>query len=106
MKSRATLLMKLPKEEEKEKPNQVYEENPELMKLLKQERFKLASAMGVPAYVVFSDASLREMSAKMPVTEDEFLKISGVGSRKAERYGKTFMGIISEFKRENNKEKL
>lgn len=106
VKSRATLLMKLPKEEEKEKPNQVYEENPELMKLLKQERFKLASAMGVPAYVVFSDASLREMSAKMPVTEDEFLKISGVGSRKAERYGKTFMGIISEFKRENNKEKL
>ena len=105
VKSRATLLMKLPKEEEKEKPNQVYEENTELMKLLKQERFKLASAMGVPAYVVFSDASLREMSAKMPVTEDEFLKISGVGSRKAERYGKTFMGIISEFKRENNKEK-
>lgn len=101
VKSRATLLMKLPKEEaEKDKPKQTYEENTELMKLLKQERFKLASAMGVPAYVVFSDASLREMSAKMPVTEEEFLKISGVGSRKAERYGKTFMGIIKDFKQE------
>lgn len=105
VKSRATLLMKLPKEEaEKEKPKQLIEENPELMKRLKQERFKLASAMGVPAYVVFSDATLREMSAKMPVTGEEFLKISGVGSRKAERYGKTFMGIIAEFKREKERE--
>ncbi|MDE6032022.1 MAG: HRDC domain-containing protein, partial [Oscillospiraceae bacterium] len=101
VKSRATLLMKLPKEEaEREKPVQVFEENPELMKRLKQERFKLASEMGVPAYVVFSDATLREMSAKLPVTEEQFLKISGVGSRKAERYGKTFMGIIKEFKQE------
>lgn len=102
VKSRATLLMKLPREEEeKEKPRQqVFDENPELMKRLKQERFKQASAMGVPAYVVFSDATLREMSAKMPVTEAEFLRISGVGSRKAEKYGKLFMGIIKEFKSE------
>lgn len=103
VKSRATLLMKLPKEKaEKEKPKQEYEENPELMKLLKQERFRLASTMGVPAYVVFSDATLREMSAKMPLTEEEFLKISGVGSRKAERYGKTFLGIIKDFKQEED----
>ncbi len=72
------------------------------MKLLKQERFRLASTMGVPAYVVFSDATLREMSAKMPLTEEEFLKISGVGSRKAERYGKTFLGIIKDFKQEED----
>lgn len=102
VKSRATLLMKLPKEAaEKEKPVQVFEENPELMKRLKQERFKLASEMGVPAYVVFSDATLREMSAKLPVTEEQFLKISGVGSRKAERYGRIFMSIIKEFKQES-----
>ena len=99
IKSRSTLIMKLPKEKQPEKPAQTSsaEENAELMKRLKSLRTKLASALGVPAYVVFSDASLREMSVKMPQTNEEFLSVSGVGSRKAERYGRKFMEVISEY---------
>lgn len=102
IKSRSTLIMKLPKEKQPEKPAQTSsaEENAELMKRLKSLRTKLASALGVPAYVVFSDASLREMSVKMPQTNEEFLSVSGVGSRKAERYGRKFMEVISEYKSE------
>lgn len=99
IKSRSTLIMKLPKEKQPEKPAQTSsaEENAELMKRLKSLRTKLASQLGVPAYVVFSDASLREMSVKMPQTNEEFLSVSGVGSRKAERYGRKFMEVISEY---------
>ena len=55
IKSRSTLIMKLPKEKQPEKPAQTSsaEENAELMKRLKSLRTKLASALGVPAYVVF-----------------------------------------------------
>ena len=61
-------------------------------------RKKLAAIQSVPAYVVFPDSTLREMSAKMPVTPDEFIRISGVGEKKAARYGKKFIEIIKEYK--------
>lgn len=74
-------------------------ENPELMQRLRELRKKLAATLGVPAYVVFTDASLLEMCARMPCTIPEFLSISGVGSRKAERYGRQFISIIEEYKK-------
>lgn len=76
------------------------EEDTELMERLKALRKKLAATLGVPAYVVFTDASLREMSVKLPLTTHEFMNISGVGSRKAERYGKQFAEVITAYKKE------
>ena len=70
-------------------------EDPELMQVLRAVRKKQAEALGVPAYVVFSDATLRDMSVKKPKTMHEFLNISGVGSIKAERYGRIFMAAIA-----------
>lgn len=49
----------------------------------------------MPAYVVFTDATLRDMCAKMPTDEQELLQVSGVGERKAHRYGKTFLEEIN-----------
>ena len=49
----------------------------------------------VPAYVVFTDATLRDMCAKMPTDEQELLQVSGVGERKAHRYGKAFLEEIN-----------
>ncbi len=74
-------------------------ENSELMALLKDLRKKIASVQSVPAYVVFSDATLREMSVKEPVTMEEFLAVSGVGQQKAERYFKKFSAVISEYQK-------
>ena len=46
---------------------------------------------GLPAYVVFSDAALRDMCAKRPQTERELLNVSGVGEAKLQRYGAAFL---------------
>lgn len=98
IRSRSTMIIKLPKEAQPAaKPAAPAEENPELMKRLKALRSKLASALGVPAYVVFSDATLRDMCAKLPQTNQQFLSVSGVGSMKAERYGKKFMDAIASY---------
>ena len=56
----------------------------------------LANKMNLPAYNVFSDATLREMVEKKPLSLDELLNISGVVERKAARYGTTFLRIIED----------
>ena len=67
-----------------------------LFDALRQLRRKLADDMGVPAYIVFSDASLRDMARQRPQTLDEFRKIRGVGDRKTEDFGEQFIELIAE----------
>ncbi|MEY4180458.1 MAG: ATP-dependent helicase RecQ [Planctomycetota bacterium] len=67
-----------------------------LFESLRQLRRKLADEMGVPAYIVFSDASLRDMARQRPQTLDEFRKIRGVGDRKTEDFGEEFIELIAD----------
>ena len=67
----------------------------ELFARLKKLRAKLAAKASVPAYVIFTDAALRDMCAKKPRTQTEFLQVSGVGERKAARYGAAFLEEIA-----------
>lgn len=103
VKSRRTLLMKRPKKGGE--PPVVAAtaaapaEDEELMAILRAVRKKAADVQGVPAYVVFSDATLREMSVKQPLTEKEFLAISGVGTQKTQRYFKKFSTAIAEYQK-------
>lgn len=60
-------------------------------------RKRLAEEQGVPPYVVFHDATLREMLRIRPVTERTFLQISGVGDSKLERFGEDFLEVIRGF---------
>ena len=62
-----------------------------LLTSLKALRSKLAKAEGVPAYVVFSNATLEDMAARHPSTLSEFLQVSGVGTIKAQKYAKVFL---------------
>ena len=111
VKSRRTLLMKRPKkggeppviaaEPSAAKPA----ENTELMAILKMVRKRAAEVQGVPAYVVFSDATLREMSVKQPLTEQEFMAISGVGTQKTQRYFKKFSAAIAEYQKHKGEAK-
>ena len=64
---------------------------------LRSLRLELAKAEGVPAYVVFSNATLADMAIKRPSTMEEFLDVSGVGEYKAARYGKAFLDAIREW---------
>lgn len=67
----------------------------ELFERLRALRKRLADEMGKPPYVVFSDAALRDMCAKRPADDDEFLEVSGVGETKLARYGKEFLAEIN-----------
>ena len=54
-------------------------------------RRRLADRQDVPAYIVFSDAVLREMATRRPRTSGEMLAVPGVGPVKLERYGEAFL---------------
>ena len=69
----------------------------ELFGRLRALRAQLARRQGVPAYVVFSDKTLREMAISRPRTTAELRAVSGVGSAKAERYGRDFLTVIQDF---------
>lgn len=69
----------------------------QLFEQLKAVRKSVAAKAQVPAYVVFSDATLLDMARRRPSTMDEFTEVSGVGERKAVRYGKRFIGAIRKF---------
>ncbi|HEX9009434.1 MAG TPA: ATP-dependent DNA helicase RecQ [Holophagaceae bacterium] len=63
---------------------------------LKALRKRLADARGVPAYVVFSDATLQQMARFRPATDAEFLALSGVGPKKLLQYGEAFLDLLRD----------
>ncbi|HET7814087.1 MAG TPA: DNA helicase RecQ [Candidatus Baltobacteraceae bacterium] len=67
----------------------------DLFQRLRTLRKSLADEQGVPPYVIFSDAALREMAARKPATLREFRAIGGVGDVKLERFGKVFLETIA-----------
>lgn len=69
---------------------------PSLLEKLKLLRSVLAKEKGVPAYVVFSDASLKDMVEKVPSNEEEFTMISGVGQAKLDTYSESFLKVIAQ----------
>lgn len=72
--------------------------NISLFDTLKQIRYEIASQKGVPAFLIFSDASLMDMCRKLPVTPEEFLSVNGVGDNKLKQYGDRFISAIAEYK--------
>ncbi|HNH18745.1 MAG TPA: DNA helicase RecQ [Pseudomonadales bacterium] len=65
-----------------------------LFEALRAERRRLADAHGVPAYVIFHDATLAQMAAERPRTLADLAQINGVGAAKLERYGEAFLAVI------------
>ena len=74
------------------------EVNEDLFKELKKLRYSISREENVPAYIIFNDKSLKSMAIDLPVTENQFLAISGVGVNKMQEYGEEFMEVIREFK--------
>jgi ATP-dependent DNA helicase RecQ len=66
----------------------------ELFDRLRALRRQLADAEGKPAYIVFSDAVLRDMAQTRPRSEAELLRVSGVGITKLARYGRPFLELL------------
>lgn len=81
------------------------ETNSELFDVLKVVRTYFAMKRGVPAYIIFSDATLADMCKVMPTTPKEFLRVKGVTGIKLEKYGEAFMRVIKEYGKSDNDER-
>ncbi|MBI9041865.1 DNA helicase RecQ [Lutibacter sp.] len=68
-----------------------------LFERLRKLRHQIALDENIPAYLVFSDATLKEMERARPMSESDLLEISGVGQRKLEVYGDEFIAEIISF---------
>ncbi len=99
LKERINIKMKLPKKPQKSRKNkeQEFPADEKLFEKLRGLRSRLASEANVPAYIVFSDAALRDMCRLRPVDREGFLNVSGVGTHKADKYGEEFCRLISEY---------
>lgn len=77
----------------------VIEEGPQaiLFQSLKALRLEIARVKGVPAYVVFSDRTLQDMSVKKPKTKSDFLLVTGVGNKKMSEYYDSFSELLKLF---------
>ncbi|MCM1579507.1 MAG: DNA helicase RecQ, partial [Ruminococcus sp.] len=90
----------------KSKTVTVYTVNSELLEQLKALRRKIAKVQSMPDYVIFTDMALQDMCRRLPCTEEEFLKISGVGEAKLERYGGDFLDVIRAYVKEKAPEPM
>ncbi len=69
-----------------------------LFDMLRAKRTELAGRKGVPAYIIFSDKTLRDMTVVKPKTLDQFATVFGVGAAKQKEYGEIFTEIIREYR--------
>ena len=101
LKERPTLTMNIIREEtaqpakKKALPEDV---DPALFAKLKEERAAIAKREGVPAYIIFTDATLQDMARKTPTNDMAFLAVSGVGRVKLDKYGVRFQNVIKAYK--------
>jgi ATP-dependent DNA helicase RecQ len=99
------LLLEAPKKKTAPKP--IFEKDSwagvdrELFELLRRLRRDLAHQRAMPAYIVFSDATLRDLSRRQPQTPGEMLRVSGIGLKKLEQYGEQVLYEIRKYLRKN-----
>jgi ATP-dependent DNA helicase RecQ len=89
-----------PVPEKRKKPaaeTEAYDED--LYRALRELRYGLATEQGLPAYMIFSDRTLREMSRRCPSTEAEMLAVQGVGPKIFRKYGHAFLSAIQNYVR-------
>ncbi len=69
----------------------------ELFEELRHLRVELAQERDVPAYIICSDATLRGLCRRRPVTREDLLEVSGIGEKKADAYGAAFLEAIADY---------
>ncbi len=103
LKNNQTITMKIAKEKEKIEKSRSNSSSAipigkeDLFEALRELRAKFAKGQGVPAFVIFTDATLIDICYKMPTNLLEFRQISGVGQSKLEKYGEKFIQLINEY---------
>ena len=78
-------------------PAAAQEEDPALFERLRRMRLEMAREEHIPPYIIFHDKALREMSVRKPRSIRELFAVSGVGERKAEKYGEAILRVIGNY---------
>jgi ATP-dependent DNA helicase RecQ len=95
------LLLEAPKKKAVPKPSVAKDSwegvDRELFEILRQLRREMAKQRAVPAYIVFTDATLRDLARKRPLTQDALLGVSGIGMKKLEQYGEELLSEIGKY---------
>jgi ATP-dependent DNA helicase RecQ len=73
-----------------------------LFSLLKDLRKEISRKENLPPFVIFQDPSLEDMAIQYPISVDELLQITGVGTGKAQKYGEPFLELIAQYVEEND----
>jgi len=84
------------KTEAKKKVSYFDDYDVEMYDKLRSLRTEIASKKGIPPYIVFSDKTLKDLSAKAPQSKEEMLAVHGIGEVKFERYGEAFLELLNE----------
>ncbi|MFL0196547.1 DNA helicase RecQ [Clostridium sp. WILCCON 0269] len=75
--------------------------NNDLFEVLRTLRREISMEESIPPYLVFSDATLKELSVRYPVNSQQITDISGVGDLKSKKYGERFLNVIKKYVEEN-----
>lgn len=71
--------------------------DPALLEALRAWRLEMSREMTVPAFVIFSDATLLAIGEQQPTTPEELLQIPGIGEAKLNHFGEGILGIVNSF---------
>ena len=92
-----------PKKDSSERESQHSSSKLSLVDLLREKRLELANEQGVPSYIIFHDSTLEGMAKIRPNDLEAMSYISGVGEKKLDKYGDSFLAIIKSFTRDITK---
>ncbi|MGM8211482.1 DNA helicase RecQ [Virgibacillus sp. W0430] len=81
--------------------NEVIDYNEALFSGMRKRRKEIADAEQVPPYVLFSDATLKDLCRYLPTSKEAMLSIKGIGNKKYEQYGEPFLQLIHEWKEQH-----
>ncbi|MGL5837194.1 MAG: DNA helicase RecQ [Sphingorhabdus sp.] len=96
LKGEMKLEIVVPPKTKKEKRREANPIGDPLFEALRAKRRELAGEAGVPPYVIFHDATLRELAERRPRDLSNLAMISGIGARKLEAYGEAFLSVIRD----------
>ncbi len=108
VRDKVQVLMRLPVIREKKAPSAVSpmdEHGKQMLGALRDVRSQIAAREHTPAYIIFSNASLQDMCRRKPATREEFLEVSGVGEKKAEKYWDDFAPVIARYVKDSGESK-
>ncbi len=87
--------LKFSQKEKKIKQTKEFDYDEELFERLRVKRSELAQEMGVPAYIIFGDKTLKYLANEKPFDKKSMLEVNGVGEKKFQKYGEQFLEIIA-----------